>query len=211
MNTTWTLPELVAEAARRIGALPAPKNGQIRAVPDERTIRYYAALGLLDRPALMKGRTALYSARHLAQVVAIKRKQSAGKSLAEIEALWPGMDDGSLARMTGIAIERTRGARAEFWKKGLRTADYGLRPEAEAEPKPDPQPSEDPDQSAVRSPQSAVQLHLTIQLAPGVALVLDAPTPPQTYTLTHADLRAIRAAAAPLIAVLAKRGTMEES
>jgi DNA-binding transcriptional MerR regulator len=207
-TTTWTLPELVAEAARRIAALPAPKNGQVRAVPDERTIRYYAALGLLDRPAAMKGRTALYTARHLAQVVAIKRLQSSGKSLAEIDALWPTLDDGSLSRMTGVPVAaKARAARAEFWKKGLRTSDLGLRTETEAElatnvssPVPEPE---------VRSPKSEVALHgrleLRLELAPGVTLALTA-----TNHLTPSDLRAIRAAAEPLIAELARRSSMEE-
>src|SRR5215510_1353195 len=102
MTETWTLSELVAEAANRLEALPAPKNGQVRAVPDERTIRYYATIGLLDRPAAMRGRTAIYGRRHLAQVVAIKRMQSAGHSLAEIQALWPTLDEGTLGRMSGV-------------------------------------------------------------------------------------------------------------
>src|ERR1043165_8934989 len=104
MDAQWTLPELVAEVAARIAALPAPKNGQVRAVPDERTIRYYGTLGLLDRPAAMRGRTALYGRRHLAQVVAIKRLQAIGRTLAEIQALWPTLDDPTLARMSGIEL-----------------------------------------------------------------------------------------------------------
>ena len=45
-------------------------------VPDARTIRYYATLGLIDRPEAFRGRTALYGARHLSQLVAIKRLQA---------------------------------------------------------------------------------------------------------------------------------------
>jgi len=115
----WTLTELVAAAATRIAALPAPKNGQVRAIPDERTVRYYATLGLLDRPAMMRGRTALYGARHAAQVVAIKRLQTMGRSLAEIQQLWPTLDDAALERMSGVefpAAPRTSG-RNSFWKR----------------------------------------------------------------------------------------------
>ena len=54
MDELWTLSDLVEEAAARIAALPAPKNGQVRPVPDDRTIRYYATLGLLDRPRSMR-------------------------------------------------------------------------------------------------------------------------------------------------------------
>ncbi|HEY5936062.1 MAG TPA: MerR family transcriptional regulator [Kofleriaceae bacterium] len=120
MTEQWTLAELVSEVGTRIAALPAPKNGQIRAVPDDRTVRYYATLGLLDRPDAMRGRTAIYGRKHLAQIVAIKRMQTMGRSLAEIQALWPTMDDQTLGRMAGVALPITVGrapARQEFWKR----------------------------------------------------------------------------------------------
>src|SRR6185312_13255357 len=118
MADVWTLPELVAEAASWIATLPPPKNGQVRAVPDERTVRYYAALGLLDRPSAMRGRTAIYGKRHLAQVIAIKRLQSAGHSLADIQAMWPTLDDLTLGRLTGVTLPaRARAAAKEFWKR----------------------------------------------------------------------------------------------
>src|SRR5436190_333812 len=130
VSETWTLSELVAEAETRLEALPPPKNGQVRAVPDERTIRYYAAIGLLDRPAAMRGRTALYGSRHLAQVVAIKRLQGTGRSLAEIQATWPTLDDHTLTRMTGVTIAtKGRAVRTEFWKREAQGPQAsGLRP-----------------------------------------------------------------------------------
>src|SRR5262249_40169079 len=102
-----------------IAALPAPKNGQVRAIPDERTIRYYATIGLLDRPSAMRGRTALYGLRHVAQVVAIKRLQASGRSLTDIQSLLATLDDHTLARMSGVELEaRPRAtARTEFWKR----------------------------------------------------------------------------------------------
>lgn len=125
---TWTLTELTAEVARHMALLPAPGNGQVRAVPDERNIRYYTTLGLLDRPLAMRGRTALYGVRHVAQVVAIKRMQAAGKSLAQIAALWPTLDVAMLEKISGIALQGSAVAtvapvvvappvRREFWKR----------------------------------------------------------------------------------------------
>ena len=49
----------------------ATTSGRVRAIPDVRTLRYYTSLGLLDRPAEMRGRTALYNRRHLLQLVAM--------------------------------------------------------------------------------------------------------------------------------------------
>lgn len=194
MNETWTLAELVAEAASWIATLPPPKNGQVRAVPDERTIRYYAAQGLLDRPAAMRGRTALYSRRHLAQVIAIKRLQSAGHSLAAIAEMWPTLDDITLARLTGVTLPaKSRATRTEFWKREPPKAAAPSKVEAAA-----PAPVE-----------------VRVELAPGVHVVIALP---EGASIASADVHALRAAAAPFVAELARRGltapdgaTLEES
>jgi DNA-binding transcriptional MerR regulator len=180
VDVQWTLSDLVAEATASIATLPAPKNGQVRAVPDERTVRYYGTLGLLDRPLAMRGRTALYGRKHLAQVVAIKRLQSAGRSLAEITAMWASLDSATLARMSGIEVGgKGRAARKEFWKREALASE--------------PQP---------------------LPLLPLITLdPVDGP-----ITLTPADVRAIRRAAAALVAELARcgliarvAGTLEET
>jgi DNA-binding transcriptional MerR regulator len=194
MTETWTLPELVAEAASWIATLPPPKNGQVRAVPDERTIRYYAAQGLLDRPAAMRGRTALYSRRHLAQVIAIKRLQSAGHSLAAIQEMWPTLDDVTLARLTGVTLPaKSRATRTEFWKREPPKVSAAAKVEAAA-----PAPVE-----------------VRVELAPGVHVVIALP---EGASIASADVHALRAAAAPFVAELARRGltapggaTLEES
>jgi DNA-binding transcriptional MerR regulator len=120
-----TLTELAAAVALQMAALPAPSNGQIRAIPDERNIRYYTTLGLLDRPLHMRGRTALYGAKHVAQVIAIKRLQTAGKSLSEIAVMWPTLTSQQLQQISGVAFVATAEsspalpppAKPAFWKK----------------------------------------------------------------------------------------------
>ncbi len=189
MDEQWTLTELVEEAATRIAALPAPKNGQVRAVPDDRTIRYYATLGLLDRPLAMRGRTALYGRRHLAQVVAIKRLQSTGRSLAEIQTVWSTMDDVSLSRMSGVAIASRPAGRAEFWKREPEPAPVVVAP-------PSAFPVVVPLPPALMPEPVADSVELRIQLAPDLTLTLAVPG---GISLHPADVRALRAAAAPLI------------
>jgi DNA-binding transcriptional MerR regulator len=186
--TEWTLPELVDECATKIRALPAPTNGQVRAVPDERTIRYYATLGLLDRPAAMRGRTALYNARHLAQIVAIKRLQLMGRTLSEIQALWPTLDDQTLTRMSGVNVAGTTAnpSREEFWKREPIETHPSIPVESAA-------------------PAAGVDRHtaiaISIELAPHISISLPMPS----GGLSQADVRALRAAAAPLLNELARR------
>ena len=182
MDETWTINELVEEVERRIEALPRPQNGQVRAVPDDRTDRYYQAIGLLDRPSAMRGRTALYGKKHVAQVVAIKRLQTMGRSLAEIQALWPTLDDATLSRMSGIELpsKKSSEARKDFWK----TTPVAAVPQA-------PSP-----------PSASTPVELRVELAPNIQLSIALS---DDVAISMADVAAIRAAAAPLIAELARR------
>jgi hypothetical protein len=86
------------------------------------------------------------------------------------------MDDVSLSRMSGIAIAAAPAQprpRNEFWKR---------------EPEQTPAP--------VLSPPVDDRVELRIQLAPGITISLAVP---DGIDLQPADVRALRAAAAPLI------------
>jgi DNA-binding transcriptional MerR regulator len=212
----WTLQELVAQVATRIAALPAPRNGQIRAIPDDRTVRYYATIGLLDRPSAMRGRTALYGSRHVAQVVAIKRLQAMGRSLSEIQTLWPTLDVPTLARMSGVALEATGSApaRAKFWKREpARIEPAHGEPSESSDPSESGSPDEPDEPIELNEPSDAPEarrdaldlaaIELRIALAPQVVLSLSIAD--DSVALSPADVRALRAAAAPLLAELASR------
>jgi DNA-binding transcriptional MerR regulator len=202
VDEAWTIAELVEEVGQRIAVLPAPKNGQVRAVPDDRTIRYYHTLGLLDGPASMRGRTALYNRRHAAQVVAIKRFQTMGRSLAEIQTLWP-LDDTTLSRMSGIALglatpadaqpSPVRPARHAFWKR----EPAALSPRTVAPVRHDP-----PFVPPASAPAAGPGVELRVDLAPNISLAIALS---DDVAVSLADVAAIRAAAAPLIAELARR------
>lgn len=106
--STWTLSDLADAAADALARLPAPANGQVRAVPDVRTLRWYGQLGLLDRPNGWRGRAGIYGERHLRQVIAIKRLQAEGWAIDEIQATLLGAtDDQLLAWSAGVAPARS--------------------------------------------------------------------------------------------------------
>ena len=75
---------------------PGAPNGRVRDVPDRRAIRWYTTIGLVDRPLGMRGRTALYGPKHLQQLVAIKRRQAEGRSLAQIQIEFSWISDEGL-------------------------------------------------------------------------------------------------------------------
>jgi DNA-binding transcriptional MerR regulator len=91
----WTIDELATECGRVLIDEPQP-SGRVNDVPDLRTIRYYAALGLLDAPCGFEKKKALYDERHLLQLLAIKRLQRAGLALAEIQKQLAGLSDARL-------------------------------------------------------------------------------------------------------------------
>src|SRR6266508_2158787 len=64
----WTLDELTERvgAALSVGYDGQP-SGRVRDLPDQRAIRWYTTIGLVDRPAATRGRTAMYGPRHLVQ------------------------------------------------------------------------------------------------------------------------------------------------
>src|ERR1700736_5292975 len=99
----WTIDELGARVALALSVdYEGPPNSRVREIPDRRTIRYYTTLGLIDRALEMRGRTALYGRRHLLQLVAIKRLQARGLSLAEIQQRLVGQSDAALDRLARL-------------------------------------------------------------------------------------------------------------
>ena len=124
----WTLDGLTAAVATALAeGYDGAASGRVRDVPDRRTIRYYTTLGLIDRPAEMRGRTAFYGRRHLLQIVAIKKLQAQGKSLAEIQRALAGQTDTELGRIGGLDVRgpattagQAKPARDgdDFWRRG---------------------------------------------------------------------------------------------
>lgn len=139
MDGTWTIGELAELAA---GALttdpPLQLSGRVREMPNDRLIRWYVTVGLVDPPLSRAGRIARYGRRHLLQLVAVKRRQAQGCSLAEIQTELLGATDayldsvarlpadGSHSRYGPVAIQPAEvrpievrpSANDRFWRRG---------------------------------------------------------------------------------------------
>ncbi len=184
----WAIDELGAQVALALSVdYEGAPNNRVREVPDRRTIRYYTTLGLLDRPAEMRGRTALYGRRHLLQLVAIKRLQARGLSLAAIQEQLVGLSDAALRRLARLPSD----------------------PDSAAPAPPPPTPQREPFWTATPAPLPGADgaapapfaaLLQGIRLDEGVTLLLAAGRP-----VDDEDLQAIRAVAAPLLKLLETR------
>jgi DNA-binding transcriptional MerR regulator len=185
----WTLAEL---ADRVADALSSGYGGQqsrrVTDVPDTRAIRYYTTLGLLDRPAEMRGRTALYGPRHLWQLVAIKRLQADGRSLATIQHELAAASDGTLRRIADIPDPG-------FWRQiPAATAPRPAPPAA-----PTVRPASGSATPAPAAEPSANGHYQAIPLPSGAIVLL-----PRGQALTDIELDTLRQAAAPLDSAIAR-------
>jgi DNA-binding transcriptional MerR regulator len=184
----WTLDELSAAVSRALMVdYAGPISSRVSDFPDPRTIRYYTTLGLVDRPvdwlgrtpSRRCGRTALYRRRHLLQLVAIKRLQAEGLSLAEVQARL-------LRARTDSALEALARVPADL--------------DAVPSPSPEGAPAPRDERFWTAAPAPVARPLHAVPLAEGVTLLL-----PAARALTEHDLSALHRAAAPLLRLLKQR------
>ena len=97
-HAPWNARGLAAHVTAVVDAAGMrPTNASARAAPSARSIRFYVANGLLDRPE-GTGTAATYNYRHFLQLLAIKIRQREGVTLDAIKS--------ELKELTGDALER---------------------------------------------------------------------------------------------------------
>src|SRR5919202_4143941 len=97
-HAPWNARGLAAHAAAVANAAGVrPTNAAARSAPTARSVRFYVANGLLDRPE-GTGTAATYNYRHFLQLLAIKIRQREGQTLEAIKEEMKGV--------TGDALER---------------------------------------------------------------------------------------------------------
>ena len=100
----WGLRDLAALAGGILDASGVvPVNAAARARPSERTIRFYVARGLVSPPD-GRGTAAVYSYRHLLQVLAIKLRQMEGATLESMLKEFAGLTGDLIERRTATAL-----------------------------------------------------------------------------------------------------------
>jgi hypothetical protein len=100
----WGLRDLAALAGGILDASGVvPVNAAARARPSERTIRFYVARGLVSPPD-GRGTAAVYSYRHLLQVLAIKLRQMEGATLDSMLKEFAGLTGDLIERRAATAL-----------------------------------------------------------------------------------------------------------
>ncbi|WP_074312369.1 MerR family transcriptional regulator [Singulisphaera sp. GP187] len=196
----WTIDELGSKAAEALAFdYDGPPNDRVRDVPDRRTIRYYTTLGMIDRAAEIRGRTAYYGARHLMQLAAIKRLQARGLSLADVQRQIVGLTDAGLAQLARLPAGMNLGsASGPEPAAPFRAEDSAFWKETPAPLAKEKRSEEIPVARAMETPPPLQGIRLGEQ----EATLLITPIRP----VVAEDIEAIRKAAGPLLRLLTKRG-----
>src|SRR5215211_1992353 len=109
----WNARGLAAHVTALVDAAGMrPTNASARAAPSARSIRYYVANGLLDRPE-GTGTSATYGYRHFLQLLAVKIRQREGATLETIKREMKELTGDTLERRVATSLAAALGATAE--------------------------------------------------------------------------------------------------
>jgi DNA-binding transcriptional MerR regulator len=86
--STLTAPELLTIVGELLATIvPRQTKYKVTDVPSERTLRFYTARGLVDKPIGRDGTTSRYGYRHILQLLAVKYLQSQYLPLVKVRSL----------------------------------------------------------------------------------------------------------------------------
>jgi DNA-binding transcriptional MerR regulator len=109
-HAPWNARGLAAHVTAVVDAAGMrPTNASARAAPSARSIRFYVANGLLDRPE-GTGTAATYNYRHFLQLLAIKIRQREGVTLDAIKSELKELTGDALERRVATALATTMGS-----------------------------------------------------------------------------------------------------
>ena len=112
-HAPWNARGLAAHVTALVDAAGMrPTNASARVAPSARSIRFYVANGLLDRPE-GTGTAATYNYRHFLQLLGIKIRQREGATLDAIKSELKELTGDSLERRVATSLAPALGVHAD--------------------------------------------------------------------------------------------------
>jgi len=116
-HAPWNARGLAAHVTALVDAAGVrPTNASARAAPSARSIRFYVANGLLERPE-GTGTAATYNYRHFLQLLSIKIRQREGVTLDVIKQEMKDVTGDALERRVATSLAAALGATVETRKQ----------------------------------------------------------------------------------------------
>jgi DNA-binding transcriptional MerR regulator len=161
----------LAEAAARIlaesGAAPQGR-GTVTELPDERTVRYYLAEGLIPPAEEKQGTASVFEFRHLLRLLVVKKLQAEGLPIRAIRELVTGKTERQLERLLGTEQGQATGSPARG--EALSYLESLLRKSPSA-PLPSSPPAQAFSSAPLASPSAAPrETWARVELEPGLEL-----------------------------------------
>ncbi|MCM3902917.1 MAG: MerR family transcriptional regulator [Pyrinomonadaceae bacterium] len=116
------LPEFAQTGERILSDLDLEQpRGTVTSLPDERTIRYYLAEGLIQPPTEKQGTASVFGYINLLQLVAVKQLQAEHLPIRKIRELVTGKSEQELEALLGIGAVSGKKSRESEAKRYLQS------------------------------------------------------------------------------------------
>ena len=159
------------------------ERGTVTSVPDERTIRYYMAEGLIQTPEEKQGTASVFGYVNLLQLLTVKKLQAEHLPIRKIRELVTGKNEQELETMLGVGAGSGRKTEAKRYLETL-LAGAPSQPLMETSAAPPPPPSPAPQAAAAQS-----HSWQRVEIEPGLELHIRSDySPPTTGARTKSLL-----------------------
>jgi DNA-binding transcriptional MerR regulator len=170
------LPEFARVGGQIVAELQLEQErGTVTSVPDERTIRYYLAEGLIQTPEERQGTASVFNYLNLLQLLTVKKLQAEHLPIRKIRELVAGKSEQELEMLLGVRGPSGKKTEAKRYLESLLA----------------PAPSAPPTQAAASSPQQldASASWQRVEIEPGLELHIRSDySPPATTGKTRSLL-----------------------
>ena len=131
----------VPEFARVSGQLVSElqleqQRGTVTSVPDERTIRYYLAEGLIQTPEERQGTASVFNYLNLLQLLTVKKLQAEHLPIRKIRELVAGKSEQELETLLGVRGPSGKKTEAKRYLESLLAPAPSAPPTQDAAPPP---------------------------------------------------------------------------
>ena len=130
------LPEFARVGGQIVAELQLEQErGTVTSVPDERTIRYYLAEGLIQTPEERQGTASVFSYLNLLQLLTVKKLQAEHLPIRKIRELVAGKSEQELETLLGVRSPSGKKTEAKRYLESL-LAPAPSAPPIDAAPPP---------------------------------------------------------------------------
>jgi len=172
------LPEFARIGAQILAEMDLEQHrGTVTTVPDERTIRFYLAEGLIQAPEEKQGTASVFGYLNLLQLLTVKKLQAEHLPIRKIRELVDGKSEEELETLLGVSGASRKKSRESDAKDYLESLLAPAAPRFTAAARPSQQHAPDVDMAGEATEQSWQR----VEIEPGLELHIRSDyTPPTT-------------------------------